>query len=69
MDNIIQILFKQNCIEIKAEDLTYSNDGETEQFDYPQSNSKSAFIAVKNRCKNIYKALKEIREYVGNGCR
>lgn len=69
MDNLIQILFKQNCIEIKAEDFTYSNNGEGETFDYPQSNSKSAFIAVKNRCKNIYKTLEEIAEYVGDECR
>lgn len=64
MDNDIQIRFNDDKIEIKADDFSYSNDGVNEQFDYPNSNSLAAFLAIKNRCKNMYKGLKEIVEYV-----
>lgn len=64
MDNDIQIRFNDDKIEIKADEFSYSNDGVNEQFNYPNSNSLSAFFAIKNRCKNVYKGLKEIVEYV-----
>jgi hypothetical protein len=64
MDNNIQIRFNDDKIEIKADEFSYSNDGVNEQFNYPNSNSLSAFFAIKNRCKNMYKGLKEIVEYV-----
>lgn len=66
MDNDIQIRFNDDKIEVKAADFSYSNDGINEQFDYPNSNSLAAFLAIKNRCKNMYKGLKEIVEYVRN---
>lgn len=68
MDNEIQILFNDDKIEIKAGEFSYSNDGINEQFDCPNSNSLSAFLAIKNRCKNMYKGLKEIVEYVNERC-
>lgn len=68
MDNDIQILFNDDKIEIKADEFSYSNDGVNEQFDCPNSNSLSAFLAIKNRCKNMYKGLKEIVEYVNERC-
>lgn len=68
MDNDIQILFNDDRIEVKAAEFSYSNDGISEQFDYPNSNSLSAFLAIKNRCKNMYKGLKEIVEYVNERC-
>ena len=64
MDNHIQIRFNDDKIEIKADEFSYSNDGINEQFNYPNSNSLSAFLAIKNRCKNMYKGLKEIVDYV-----
>lgn len=64
MDNNIQIRFNDDKIEIKADEFSYSNDGVNEQFNYPNSNSLSALLAIKNRCKNVYKGLKEIVEYV-----
>lgn len=64
MDNNIQIQFNDDKIEIKADEFSYSNDGTNEQFDCPNSNSLSTFLAIKNRCKNMYKGLKEIVEYV-----
>jgi hypothetical protein len=64
MDNNIQIRFNDDKIEIKADEFSYSNDGVNEQFNYPNSSSLSAFLAIKNRCKNVYKGLKEIIEYV-----
>ena len=64
MDNNIQIRFNDDKIEIKADDFSYSNDGTNEKFDYPNSNSLAAFLAIKNRCKNMYKGLKEIVAYV-----
>lgn len=64
MGNNIQIRFNDDKIEIKADEFSYSNDGVNEQFNYPNSNSLSAFLAIKNRCKNMYKGLKEIVEYV-----
>ena len=68
MDNDIQIQFNDDKIEIKADEFSYSNDGVNEQFDYPNSNSLSAFLAIKNRCKNMYKGLKEIVDYVNERC-
>lgn len=68
MDNHIQIRFNDDKIEIKADYFSYSNDGINEQFDAPNSNSLSAFLAIKNRCKNMYKGLKEIVEYVNKRC-
>lgn len=68
MNNDIQIQFNDDKIEIKAADFSYSNDGINEQFDCPNSNSLSAFLAIKNRCKNMYKGLKEIVEYVNERC-
>lgn len=68
MDNDIQIQFNDDKIEIKADEFSYSNDGVNEQFDYPNSNSLSAFLAIKNRCKNMYKGLKEIIDYVNERC-
>ena len=68
MDNDIQILFNDDKIEIKADEFSYSNDGINEQFDYPNSNSLAAFLAIKNRCKNMYKGLKEIVDYVNERC-
>lgn len=68
MDNDIQIRFNDDKIEIKADKFSYSNDGINEQFDCPNSNSLSAFLAIKNRCKNMYKGLKEIVEYVNERC-
>lgn len=68
MDNDIQIQFNDDKIEIKADEFSYSNDGVNEQFDYPNSNSLSAFLAIKNRCKNVYKGLKEIVDYVNERC-
>lgn len=68
MDNDIQIQFNDDKIEIKAAEFSYSNDGVNEQFDYPNSNSLSAFLAIKNRCKNVYKGLKEIVDYVNERC-
>lgn len=64
MDNHIQIRFNDDKIDIKADEFSYSNDGVNEQFNYPNSESLSAFLAIQNRCKNMYKALKEIVEYV-----
>lgn len=64
MDNKIQIRFNGDKIEVKADEFSYSNDGINEQFDYPNSNSLAAFLAIKNRCKNMYKGLKEIVDYV-----
>ena len=66
MGNNIQIRFNDDKIEIKADEFSYSNDGVNEQFNCPNSNSLSAFLAIKNRCKNMYKGLKEIVEYVRN---
>ena len=68
MDNNIQILFNDDKIEIKGDEFSYSNDGVNEQFNYPNSSSLSAFIAIKNRCKNMYKRLKEIVEYANKRC-
>lgn len=68
MDNDIQIQFNDDKIEIKADEFSYSNDGINEQFNYPNSNSLSAFLAIKNRCKNMYKGLKEIVDYVNERC-
>lgn len=68
MDNDIQILFNDDRIEVKADEFSYSNDGINEQFDYPNSNSLAAFLAIKNRCKNMYKGLKEIVDYVNERC-
>lgn len=64
MDNDIQIRFNDDKIARKAAEFSYSNDGINEQFDYPNSNSLAAFLAIKNRCKNMYKGLKEIVDYV-----
>lgn len=66
MDNNIQIRFNDDKIEVKTAEFSYSNDGINEQFDYPNSNSLAAFLAIKNRCKNMYKGLKEIVNYVRN---
>lgn len=68
MDNDIQIRFNDDKIEVKADEFSYSNDGINEQFDYPNSNSLAAFLAIKNRCKNMYKGLKEIVDYVNERC-
>lgn len=68
MDNNIQIRFNDDKIEIKADEFSYSNDGVNEQFNYMKSNSLSAFLAIKNRCKNMYKGLKEIVEYANKRC-
>lgn len=68
MDNDIQIRFNDDKIEVKAAEFSYSNDGINEQFDYPNSNSLAAFLAIKNRCKNMYKGLKEIVDYVNEKC-
>lgn len=68
MDNNIQIRFNDDKIEVKAAEFSYSNDGINEQFDYPNSNSLAAFLAIKNRCKNMYKGLKEIVNYVNERC-
>lgn len=68
MDNNIQIRFNDDKIEVKADEFSYSNDGINEQFDYPNSNSLAAFLAIKNRCKNMYKGLKEIVDYVNERC-
>lgn len=68
MDNDIQIQFNDDKIEVKAAEFSYSNDGINEQFDYPNSNSLAAFLAIKNRCKNMYKGLKEIVDYVNERC-
>lgn len=68
MDNHIQIRFNDDKIEIKADEFSYSNDGVKEQFNYPSSNSLSAFLAIKNRCNIMYKGSKEIVEYVNERC-
>lgn len=68
MDNNIQIQFNDDKIEVKADEFSYSNDGINEQFYYPNSNSLAAFLAIKNRCKNVYKGLKEIVDYVNERC-
>lgn len=68
MDNNIQIQFNDDRIEVKAAEFSYSNDGINEQFNYPNSNSLATFLAIKNRCKNMYKGLKEIVEYVNERC-
>ena len=68
MDNHIQIRFNDDKIEIKADEFSYSNDGVNEHFDSSNSNSLSAFLAIKNRCRSMYKGLKEIVEYVNKGC-
>ena len=68
MDNDIQIQCNDDKIEVKAAEFSYSNGGVNEQFDYQNSNSLSAFLAIKNRCKNMYKGLKEIIDYVNERC-